>query len=81
MELDKVRLLENWINGGKILDVGCGPGQFLLALDQRRWLPEGVLGQTILGDLHQEYGEMVTSGERGSPNMWYWRTALSSMIQ
>lgn len=42
MELDKVRLLEKWTNGGKILDVGCGPGQFLLALDQQRWLPEGI---------------------------------------
>ncbi len=42
MELDKVRLLEKWTSGGKILDVGCGPGQFLLALDQRRWLPEGI---------------------------------------
>ena len=42
MELDKVRLLEKWTNGGKILDVGCGPGQFLLALDHQRWLPEGI---------------------------------------
>lgn len=42
MELEKTHLVEQWAKGGKLLDVGCGPGQFLLALDQPPWLPEGI---------------------------------------
>jgi 2-polyprenyl-3-methyl-5-hydroxy-6-metoxy-1,4-benzoquinol methylase len=42
MELEKVRLVEKLSSGGRILDVGCGAGQFLFALDRRRWRTEGI---------------------------------------
>ena len=27
-----------------------------------RWLPDGALGLSIIGDLHQEYNELVEAG-------------------
>lgn len=41
-ELEKVRLVERHVKGGRILDVGCGAGQFLWALDPSRWERTGV---------------------------------------
>jgi SAM-dependent methyltransferase len=41
-EIEKVRLVERFIEGGRILDVGCGAGQFLWALDSGRWDRMGV---------------------------------------
>ncbi|HYK91620.1 MAG TPA: class I SAM-dependent methyltransferase [Acidobacteriota bacterium] len=41
-ETEKVRLLMRYIRGGRILDVGCGAGQFLWALDPRCWERIGV---------------------------------------
>lgn len=41
-ETDKVRLVERFLNGGRILDVGCGDGKFLGALDRQRWRRAGV---------------------------------------
>jgi SAM-dependent methyltransferase len=41
-ETEKVRLVEQYIKGGRILDVGCGAGQFLWALDSKRWEKTGV---------------------------------------
>jgi len=41
-ESEKVRLVERYIKGGRILDVGCGAGQFLWALDSKRWEKTGV---------------------------------------
>jgi SAM-dependent methyltransferase len=39
---EKVRLVERHIRNGRILDVGCGDGKFLWALDTRRWMATGV---------------------------------------
>jgi SAM-dependent methyltransferase len=41
-EMQKVRLVERYIERGKILDVGCGDGKFLWALDAQRWEKSGV---------------------------------------
>ena len=41
-ETEKVRLLERYLPRGKILDVGCGDGRFLWALDGERWERTGV---------------------------------------
>ncbi len=41
-ESDKVRLLEKYASRGRILDVGCGAGQFLWALDAARWERTGI---------------------------------------
>ena len=39
-------------------------------------LPEGVLGLSILGDVHQEFWELQEAGGLRFPRLWYWRTAL-----
>jgi SAM-dependent methyltransferase len=41
-ELEKARLVERYVGRGKILDVGCGDGKFLWALDPQRWDRTGV---------------------------------------
>jgi ubiquinone/menaquinone biosynthesis C-methylase UbiE len=41
-ETSKVGLVEKYIRGGTILDVGCGDGKFLWALDSRKWKRVGV---------------------------------------
>jgi 2-polyprenyl-3-methyl-5-hydroxy-6-metoxy-1,4-benzoquinol methylase len=41
-ETSKVHLVEKFVQGGTILDVGCGDGKFLWALDSQRWKRVGV---------------------------------------
>jgi SAM-dependent methyltransferase len=41
-EIEKVRLLERFLQSGRILDVGCGDGRFLWALNPARWVRTGV---------------------------------------
>jgi SAM-dependent methyltransferase len=41
-ETEKIRLVESCVRGGRILDVGCGDGKFLWALDSNRWNRTGV---------------------------------------
>ncbi len=41
------------------------------------WLPAGVLGLSIRGDLRQEYDELVGSNDLRFPRLWYWRSSLS----
>lgn len=41
-EAEKVRLVESRVPGGILLDVGCGDGKFLWALDPARWQRVGV---------------------------------------
>jgi SAM-dependent methyltransferase len=41
-ELEKARLVERYVPRGRILDVGCGDGKFLWALDPGRWERFGV---------------------------------------
>jgi 2-polyprenyl-3-methyl-5-hydroxy-6-metoxy-1,4-benzoquinol methylase len=41
-EEEKVRLVQSFIEGGDILDVGCGNARFLLALDPRCWRRSGI---------------------------------------
>jgi 2-polyprenyl-3-methyl-5-hydroxy-6-metoxy-1,4-benzoquinol methylase len=41
-ELEKVKLVERFIGGGTILDVGCADGTFLWALNARNWTRHGV---------------------------------------
>ena len=42
----------------------------------KRALPPGALGESILGDLHEEYGEATDSASLPFPRLWYWRSAL-----
>ena len=53
-ETEKVRLLERYVPRGRILDVGCGDGKFLWALDPERWQRTGI-------DLAQDTLELVRS--------------------
>ena len=39
---EKVRLVERYAAGGHLLDVGCGDGKFLWALDRRKWDATGL---------------------------------------
>ncbi len=57
-EMEKVRLVEKYIAGGRILDVGCGDGKFLWALDGCRWSRTGV-------DLSKETLDLVKSRIQG----------------
>jgi hypothetical protein len=41
-----------------------------------RCLPQGVVGLSILGDLHQEFDELIEASVLRGPRFWYWRTAL-----
>ncbi|MFB3904644.1 MAG: class I SAM-dependent methyltransferase [Acidobacteriota bacterium] len=41
-ETEKVRLVERYASGGRILDVGCADARFLLALDPQKWARTGV---------------------------------------
>ena len=42
----------------------------------RRCLPEGVLGTTIIGDLHQELEQLVREAAVRRPRLWYWWQAI-----
>ncbi len=48
-EMEKARLVESRLDRGRILDVGCGDGKFLWALDARKWDRTGVelSGETV----------------------------------
>ena len=41
-ETEKVRLVERFVAGGSLLDVGCSNAGFLLALDGSRWQKAGI---------------------------------------
>jgi putative ABC transport system permease protein len=43
----------------------------------RRLLPPGVVGLSMIGDLHQEYEELNLAGTLLFPRAWYWRSALA----
>ncbi len=42
----------------------------------RRFLPSGVVGRSILGDLRREFGEICRSRSRNYPRLWYWHQAV-----
>ncbi|MCH7717577.1 MAG: ABC transporter permease, partial [Gemmatimonadetes bacterium] len=42
----------------------------------RRFLPSGVVGRSILGDLRREFGEICRSRSRHHPRLWYWHQAV-----
>ena len=46
-----------------------------------RWLPDGVLGLSIIGDLHQEYAERVEAGPGRAADRWYWRSAIALSVR
>jgi SAM-dependent methyltransferase len=41
-EVEKVTLVEQFVSEGSILDIGCGEGKFLWALDSKRWQKTGI---------------------------------------
>lgn len=43
----RVRMLEKSVKGGKLLDIGCGPGYFLAALDKNKWEKFGLDGSNF----------------------------------
>jgi len=42
----------------------------------RRWLPDGVVGLSILGDLYEEFEERIADGSLRFPGVWFWWNAL-----
>lgn len=42
----------------------------------RRFLPSGVVGRSILGDLRREFREICRSRSRNYPRLWYWQQAV-----
>ncbi len=81
-EIEKVALVERFLDRGRILDVGCGDGKFLWALDPNRWLRTGVeasrdtlaivrqrmpLLQLLAGDVYSE-----SLGESGFDAITFW---------
>jgi putative ABC transport system permease protein len=46
----------------------------------KRWLPEGIHGESIIGDLHQEYDELIRSKQVVFPQIWYWRSTLALLV-
>ncbi len=42
----------------------------------RRWLPDGTVGLSILGDLYEEFDDRVASGAAGAA-LWYWCSAVA----
>jgi predicted permease len=47
----------------------------------RRWLPDGVLGLSILGDLHEEFGELVDGVGVRRARWWFWRSAVALSLR
>ncbi|MBT8338171.1 MAG: ABC transporter permease [Gemmatimonadetes bacterium] len=47
----------------------------------QRWLPDGVLGLSILGDLHEEFGELIDDAGPGRARWWYWRSAVALSVR
>lgn len=45
------------------------------------FLPDGVKGLTILGDLHQEFGDRVNQQGRGRARLNYWRDAWALSLR
>ena len=43
----------------------------------RRWVPEGQVGLSILGDLREEYEAVAEERSVPSARRWYWRNALA----
>ncbi|MGW8265502.1 MAG: hypothetical protein ACWGSQ_03990, partial [Longimicrobiales bacterium] len=39
------------------------------------------MGLSILGDLREEYEEIVSAGSHSSPRLWYWRSALELSLR
>ncbi len=42
-----------------------------------RFVPQGVAGQSILGDAREEYSAKLSSSSRLIADLWYWKHALS----
>lgn len=47
----------------------------------RRSLPDGVVGLSILGDVHEEYEELAARGGRFRPAAWYVRAATGLTLR
>lgn len=58
-EAEKVRLVNRFKSGGRLLDVGAGIGKFLLALESSRWQAEGI----------EEAGHLVALARRRFPRL------------
>jgi SAM-dependent methyltransferase len=41
-EVEKAQIVESYLRGGRILDVGCGDGKFLWTLNQHQWDRTGI---------------------------------------
>ncbi|MGD2067748.1 MAG: ABC transporter permease, partial [Gemmatimonadota bacterium] len=46
-----------------------------------RCLPGGVVGLSILGDLHQEFDELVAAPGQRFPRLWFWRSAIGLSVR
>lgn len=61
---ERLRKLESYRSGGRLLDVGCGDGAFLLAAKQRGWSVEGTEISTYAAQRASDLlGVLVFNGE------------------
>jgi 2-polyprenyl-3-methyl-5-hydroxy-6-metoxy-1,4-benzoquinol methylase len=71
MEVEKIRLLESIKEKGSILDVGCGEGKFLWALDSTKWQCTGVeLSENVVSLVRNRFPDLeLICGSIDSPTL------------
>jgi SAM-dependent methyltransferase len=66
----RARRLKRYAKGTRLLEVGCGGGDFLYAMDRAGWTVKGVEYSTVLADeLRNEFGFDVRGGDL-KPGIW-----------
>lgn len=70
----KRRCIERVIRGGKVLDLGCGTGEFLMEMKQNGWTTCGVEPSMEASEFaRRQYGLDVTTGGVDAKNLGAWK--------